>query len=240
MNLGQIMALLRASAETDAEPTAACLPPKLLAACHEGELSQEERISVETHLAVCDRCLGQLAALSRATYNRETALAVPDSLIVQAEALITHRVRADSPARWRWAVPLAAAAMLILVVNLALDSSDPVNSAPGSTSEPQTRTSEYNLARPRLLAPAESSIVQPRNQVFRWTEVPGSLFYDVRLVSLDGDLLLRERVNGTRWLIPESLRLEAGEEYFVRVDAFLSDAKYLSSEHLVFRVERLQ
>jgi hypothetical protein len=83
-------------------------------------------------------------------------------------------------------------------------------------------------------------VIEPLQQVFQWTEVPGSLFYDVRLVSPDGDLLLRERVEGTRWLIPEHLQLQAGQEYFVRVDAYLSDAKYLSSEHRVFTVTGAQ
>jgi len=82
--------------------------------------------------------------------------------------------------------------------------------------------------------------VLPQEQVFRWSEVPGALFYDVRLVSLDGDLLLRERVDGTRWLIPNSMKLEPGQEYFVRVDAYLDDARYLSSEHRLFRVEGAQ
>ena len=66
--------------------------------------------------------------------------------------------------------------------------------------------------------------------------MPGALFYDVRLVSLEGDLLLRERVEDTRWLLPETLKLEPGEEYFIRIDAYLSDSKFLSSEHVVFQV----
>jgi hypothetical protein len=238
MQTREIIALFRASAETHAEATAACLPPALLAACHDGELSDAERVSVDAHLAACDRCLGQLAALSRATPEREAETGVPASLIAQAEALITPHARTAAAPRWRWALPLAAA--LLLAVNLVLVSSHRPNSEPGSTAAPQTRYPDRNLVRPRLLAPTEGSVIRPGKQLFRWTEAPGALFYDVRLVSVDGDLLLRERVDGTRWLIPENFRLETGEEYFVRVDAFLSDAKYLSSEHVVFRVEKVQ
>jgi hypothetical protein len=72
--------------------------------------------------------------------------------------------------------------------------------------------------------------------VFRWTEVPGSLFYDVRLLDPDGEVLLRERVETTRWLIPDKLHLQAGGEYYVRVDAYLDDERFLSSEHVVFHV----
>ena len=134
------------------------------------------------------------------------------------------------------AAPLAVAAVLVLALGLvlALRQQSPESENP---SQPQTRyAADTQRLHPRLLAPAGDSVIQPLEQVFRWTDVPGTLFYDVQLVDADGDLLLRERVSGTRWLIPDNLHLQPGEDYFLRVDAYLSDAKYLSSEHLVFRV----
>jgi len=236
MNVQRIIALLKVSAEPDTEATGACLPPERLAAYHDGVLHNGERTAVETHLASCDRCLGQLSAISRAAAGQDAEAGVPASLISRADALFTPAV----PSRRSWAVPLAAAAMLLLALNLALGPSDDTNNEPGPTATPQTRYADHEVVQPRLLAPAEGSVVQPSQQVFQWTEVPGTLFYDVRLVSLDGDLLLQERVDGTRWLIPESLHLKPGQEYFVRIDAYLSDAKYLSSEHRVFRVGGVQ
>jgi len=72
--------------------------------------------------------------------------------------------------------------------------------------------------------------------VFRWKEVPGSLFYDIRIVSDDGAQIARQRVWDTQWSLPRETRLQAGNEYFVRVDAFISEGKAISSEHTVFKV----
>lgn len=244
MTVQEIIALFEASAEPGADASVDCLSPALLAACQDGELCNRERAAAEAHLANCDRCLGQLAALSRAAAGHDREAAVPDSLIARAEALFTQPAQVTAPIRWHWAVPLAAAAALLLALNLTLNpASDPSpgpSGEPDRSLEPQTRLADRELLQPLLLAPAEGSLVLPLEQVFQWTTVPGALFYDVRLVTPDGDLLLRERVDDTRWLIPESLQLEPGEEYFVRVDAYLNDAKYLSSEHYLFRVAGAQ
>jgi len=240
MNAKQIIALVKASAEADAEPSGSCLPPEQLAAYQDGKLHDQQRGVAEAHLAACDRCLGQLAAMSRSATAQEAETGVPASLIARAEALFTPPARGTAPTRWRWAVPLAAAAVLFLALTQMLDPSGGLNDEPASPPTPQTRYAGREPLQPRLLTPAEDSVVRPADQVFQWTEVPGTLFYEVRLISFDGDLLLRQRVDGTHWLIPKRLRLDPGEEYFVRVDAYLSDAKYLSSEHRMFRVDRGQ
>jgi len=46
-----------------------------------------------------------------------------------------------------------------------------------------------------------------RASVFSWTAVPESLYYEVRIVSDAGDLLWRERVEGTEWRLPGDLAL---------------------------------
>jgi hypothetical protein len=71
---------------------------------------------------------------------------------------------------------------------------------------------------------------------FRWTEVAGSPYYDVRIVTDDGAVVVRERVAGTTWQPPAQLRLQPGAEYFVHVDAYPSGDKAVSSDHVPFRV----
>lgn len=236
MNARQIIGLFRDSAGPTEEATPVCLSPDQLAAYQDAALHDGERALAETHLAVCDRCLGQLAALSRAEAVPDAESGIPASLIARAEAMYASPARVVAPSRRRWAASLAAAAALLLGLGLALYPLLGPDDMRGNPSAPQTRLANPKLVQPRILAPAAGSVVRPSEQVFLWSEVYGSLFYDVRVVSPDGDLLLRERVTGTRWLIPEDLQLKPGEEYFVRVDAYLSDSKYLSSEHHVFRV----
>ena len=237
MNTRQVIALIQAAAEPISEATPDCLQPELLAAYHDGNLHHRERAVAEAHLVVCDRCLGQLGALSCAKTGQSLEPDVPPHLIARAEALFAPPVPAKVPLQWRWAIPLAAAAGLILAVNLALLTPSILNHEAGESPTPQTRIAHGELQLPRLLVPAEGSVVWPPEQEFRWTEVPNALFYDVRLIKLDGELLLRERVDKTQWMIPASLRLEPGMEYFVRVDAYLDDARYLSSQHRLFRVK---
>jgi len=231
MDIQKIENALNQAADPAPLPTNDCLRPRQLAAWMDGGLCDTEHKSAEQHLADCDFCLNQLALLLRSEDSSSTA-SLPASVTERAERMAVQPLRRSHGYRvW------ATAAVVILAVGLISIQWMPDVSAPGESPLQQTRYIDRGRQEPRLLAPDSGSMIRPVDQVFRWTPVPGSLFYDVRLVSLDGDLLLRERVDGTRWLIPQSLVLKAGEEYYVRVDAYLSDAKFLSSEHVLFTVD---
>jgi len=240
--------------------TGHCLKPEALAAFLEGSSAHKGFSAEVDHLAECPFCLQQLARISRSRED-ETASSVPQELLLQAEALgagprdaeprdaeprvaesgKTKLVRRNS---WLGSIPasVAMAAAVVLAVGilpLTFNTATPPGAAPTRatpTEIPTTRYADTGAVYPRLLAPLADSVIVPAEQVFRWTEVPGSLFYDVRLVDPDGEVLLRERVESTRWLIPESLALQAGGEYYVRIDAYLDDERFLSSEHIAFHV----
>lgn len=84
----------------------ACPDPNILAAYAERALSPDELAGWEAHFASCGRCQVQLAGLTRALDQAE-----PDT---RAEA----RPAAALPWRWdwRWAAPLATAAVVTLAV----------------------------------------------------------------------------------------------------------------------------
>jgi hypothetical protein len=90
---------------------------------------------------------------------------------------------------------------------------------------------------PQVLAPANGATIDPGSLVFQWSEVPDSLFYDVRVVTDEGDLIWQERVEDTRLGLPGHLQLKPGSEYFVQVDAYLAAAKSISSRHVPFTVK---
>lgn len=96
------------------------------------------------------------------------------------------------------------------------------------------RNIDSQIRPPEILAPLTGFIGQEEELVIRWTEVPGSLYYEVRVVSDVGDLIDAERVDGTEWTISPDLDLEPNREYFVRIDAFLTDAKPISSDFIPF------
>jgi len=64
--------------------------------------------------------------------------------------------------------------------------------------------------------------VDARRAEFRWTTVAGSPYYDVRIVTDDGAVVVRERVTGTAWQLPAQVPLRPGAEYFVHVEAYPS------------------
>jgi len=217
----------------DAQAGEDCLAPDRLAGFLDGGLSAAERAEAEEHLADCEYCLGQAALITRSRGDSAAAGVPPEIIQAAQDAGVTATVVARRRPRLpSWAI--AAAAVLVV----GLFSLQYFSLAPEVDDPPlrQTRLADPDAVQPRLLSPAEGSVISPLDQVFRWNEVQGSLYYDVRLIDPDGNLLLRERVKETRWLIPDSVRLTPGLEYFVRIDAYLSDAKFLSSEHVVFTI----
>ena len=78
--------------------------------------------------------------------------------------------------------------------------------------------------------------VDARQLVVRWEAIPGSRYYEVRIVTEAGDVITEQRVMDTEWRPPGDLNLSPGVEYFVHVDAYPSEAKTIGSDHIPFRV----
>jgi hypothetical protein len=144
-----------------------------------------------------------------------------------------------SARRWQSAPQWAAAAALVMAVPLLLQ----LGRSPDAGLEGQGRpepTATRTLAREadvlQVLAPRSGNAVDAQRAQFRWTAVAGSPYYDVRIVTDDGAVVVRERVAGTDWRLPEQVRLQPGAEYFVHIDAYPSGDKAVSSDHIPFRV----
>jgi len=132
----------------------------------------------------------------------------------------------------QWAV---AASIILAVGYLASTSYFTANTDP-ATEYQSTRNLDSQITAPEILAPT-SGVIGKRNElVIRWTEVPDTLYYEVHIVSDVGDLVAAQRVDGTEWTIGSQLNLESEREYFVRVDAYLTDAKPISSQFIPFRL----
>jgi hypothetical protein len=88
----------------------------------------------------------------------------------------------------------------------------------------------------RLLFPREGTIVSRESFDFRWTEVRGSLFYEIRLMTAEGDLVWEGRIEGTQTRVPANVQLVPGGKYFVSVRAYLPEGKTLPAAVVGFRV----
>jgi len=212
------------------ERQADCPDDYLLGSYMEGGLSERDHIQFESHLADCTYCIERVGILGRAGES--------GVINVEPKQPGTQSGKLPSPRRYsRW----ATAALVVLTVGFMANrmTTDGVSSIPTEPEQPSF-VSERAIGQvspfPEILYPQEGGLVDLQSLVFKWKEVPGSLYYDIRVVSDDGAQIARQRVWGTQWPLPPEAQLQMGAEYFVRVDAYVSEGKTVSSEHTLFTV----
>lgn len=229
-----LRSLLTAGAAHDPGRSPPCPDEQQIAGYVDGGLDAAERERVELHLADCGRCLELVGLLCR---EQEA-----DAIDPLTHDVVTHAragVSRGPQRRWRLAPQWAAAAALVLVVPLLLQlgrSPDRGTEGQGRPAPPAARTLASTAAGLQVLAPGAGTAVDPQRLSFRWTEVSGTPYYDVRIVTDVGDVVIRQRVTGTTWRPPAQLNLQPGAEYYVHIDAYPSGDKAVSSDHVPFRV----
>ncbi len=234
--------LIRIMSADAAGRTPNCPDDLELAAAADGQLSEESMQELTLHLADCDSCTAQLGLLKR-LHESEPEQQVTEFVLARARRMGVNSKRPTIRHAPRW----AAAAVIVLAVSLVFnwnlpspDGSEAMNTAADLGSrvieQRQIRNLNLDVHGPRVLAPSNGAMVDPGGLVFSWSEIPGSLYYDVRIVTDEGDLLWRTQVEETKLGLPDNLQLEPGTEYFFRVDAYLASAKRVSSQHVLFSI----
>ena len=99
----------------------------------------------------------------------------------------------------------------------------------------QLRSIDHDAMRLDVLIDDPADAVRP-GSVVRWTEVRGTIHYNIHVLSADGDVLRSERTGSPKWTLGDDLGLAAGESYFLRIEAVLPDGGTLNSRHIHFRV----
>ena len=234
MNPDHLISLLAAGTTDDLMQSPACPDEHQIAGYVDGGLDAAAREQVERHLVDCRRCLAIVGFLARER-DADVIEPVPQGVPAQTRARATKRPQRQ----WHLAPPWAAAAALVLAVPLLLQlgrNLDRGAEGQGSPEPPATRTLASPAAGLQVLTPGAGAEVDPRRMSFRWTEVAGTPYYDVRIVTDAGDVVVQQRVTGTNWRPPVQLNLQPGAEYFVHVDAYPSGDKAVSSGHVLFRV----
>ena len=234
MRTERATSLLAAGAAAFPDRSEACPDEHLIAGYVDGGLDSAARERMELHLADCGGCLDLVALLCR---ERTSAADEPQAPVRVAQA----RAVATRPARytWRFAPQWAAAAVMVLVVPLLVQVGRDLNRSAegqGGPAPSAVRKSDATADALQILVPGAGSAVDAQRAQFRWAAVAGSPYYDVRIVTDDGAVVVRERVTGTAWQLPAEVRLQPGAEYFVHVDAYPSGDKAVSSDHIPFRV----
>ncbi len=227
------------SAEVSAK-TRFCPDDELIAKYFEAKLGGRSRLSLKRHLVDCRYCQAQIGNLGRLSDKKDYD-DVPGSVLADVKRLI--RPQYTQPLKYAGIFSAAAVVVLAVTIVLVQSRQSNPNSAAGVADfvspQPtrQLRSIDQRETVPRVLSPADGENIKPGTLEVRWTEVLGSLHYDIQVVNAEGFILLRDRVEGTSWTPSPSELLKPGMDYFVRVDAYLAEANNVSSQHILFTVE---
>lgn len=234
MTHDDLTSLLAAGAPTGTARSHDCPEDLEIAGYVDGRLDASAHERVQQHLDACGHCRSQAGLLARAS-RPEASAPVAAAVIERARVLVD-----PAPRSWRrdsrvW----AAAAALVLLVPLLLQVGrigQPAGGESGSPTPSETRAWTPQASELEVLAPVAGTTVDGSRPSFRWTEVPGTPYYDVRIVTDAGDIVVAERVTGTDWEPPRESGLRPGAEYFLHVDAYPAGGKAVSSGHVPFRI----
>lgn len=194
---------------------------------------------LNAHLSTCEHCIERLADLIRI---RQLDEGEPVPELLKARAVRLGRSARPPFKAPRWAV----AAVVVLAIGVVFNSVSNRQQVPqpamdtgtSSIEAPQFRSINRQTTGPEILTPVRGQTLPVNEPNFEWTAVQGSLYYDVRLVSAEGETVWEDRVTATRQKLPGQLQLQAGTDYYLRVDAYLAEAKRVSSRHVLFTTEK--
>ncbi len=232
MNEQKLKRTLAEMATTDPERTRECPDEHVLAAIASGERPAKPDDTVSAHVSDCAWCLAQIADVLRSDDESMTNAAVDAATLAAARRLPERR----RPAARRLGGLAVAAVLVLSAVVVVLQGLPPTGPSPAGA-ERTVRSIDARAMTPDILAPRDGEALALDGGTVRWSAVEGSLYYDIRVVDADGALLHQARLEGTEWSLPAGLALNEGEEYFVRVDAYLAEARRVSSRHVAFVAE---
>lgn len=232
--------LRRRSAEVSGQ-TRFCPETEVLVKYFEGCLNEKALSSLKHHLVGCRFCLAQVGNLERLA-NRSIDLDVKGAVLADAKRLFKPVLPKSTRNVPVWAATAVVVLAMFTISTLGPRSGDvPATIAAGEQPmvEPrgQFRSIDSPMSTPKIISPVEGEQIKSNELTVRWTEVQGSLHYDVRVVTAEGFIVWNNRVEGTEWKPPIDQPLESGMAYFVRVDAYLAEANSVSSDHILFTME---
>lgn len=226
-----------------------CLDESQIAAYIDGQLEASERERIKAHLPDCNFCLDQVA-FAAGIEKAKLPDGAPASLLSRARDLAGSRSRVALIPVWGRVAAAAAVACLAVVVTVSVRRS---HLPPGPSSGPSVETSSGPPAPTHsssaasavrggaenaltVVFPASDSVVQRKNLQLRWGAVSGALYYDISLMTADGNLVWEGKADGSSLTVPPNVKLEAGHKYYLMVRADLPEGKTVESRAVAFSV----
>lgn len=229
-----------------------CPGDETIAAYVDGALREDGKTRVEAHLANCESCRSVVADVVK--LSRAAELPTPPLAVAKNASLILPRTRTRSAFIWGPAVAMAVIGLIIAIIILRREppkialSSPSVSSAPSiakliptipndGTVRDITRQPRIPSIAPVIVSPRQDSTVEGDQLQFTWKAFQRSRYYEVIVVTSDGDLLWSGRTQASSLRLPRKVVLKRAS-YFVWVTAYLMDGQVAKSSLTKFVVDR--
>jgi len=229
-----------------------CPADEAIAAYVDGALREQTKRRLESHLVKCERCRSIAADVVK--LQRDLELPVPPFAAANRILAVLPRVPAGS--RWIW-VPAAAMPLIVFAAVMIVLHWEPeklVLFSPATLSAPKvakvetatpdkstirdiTRQSVIRSIVPVILSPTQDSTIGRDQLEFTWKPLRRSRYYEITVVSSDGDLLWAGKTEASSLRLPREVVLKRGS-YFVWIAAYLIDGQVAKSSPVRFVVDR--
>ena len=179
---------------------------------------------------IVDRFHGLFGSQIEVLGVNSIALVTHDSVKPQAGCVFDCPCKRDCCLAGPHAVAAAAAAVLLLWV--------------GASEMSQRSVGEPTLRGPAaatplgVISPIDGSATDPESLVFQWRAAGEAAHYVFTLTDASGDVVFTNGQPDTTLVLPRSVGLDPGAQYFWVVDALLDGARSTSTEFQGFVVER--
>ena len=170
-----------------------------IAAYLNGRLAPEAAAALEEHLLDCPECR---------------------QLVTSARRLLRSQGR---PKQLAWGVPLAAAAVVALVLLTRAPAPAP-DEAKTLRAAPEASIAEALPPIP-IVSPADGGVVTEDSLVFRWRSQPDRPLYRLVVMETGGREVWSAETGDTTLALPIQVSLERGHTYFWTVDALGADGR---------------
>jgi hypothetical protein len=89
---------------------------------------------------------------------------------------------------------------------------------------------------PVVVFPRNGATLRRSELDLRWQPLADTVFYDIRVVTAEGDLVMESKTEDTHLRIADNIPLQPGAKYFVSVRAHLRQGQTVKSGIVSFRI----
>ncbi|PYV80662.1 MAG: hypothetical protein DMG93_18275 [Acidobacteria bacterium] len=198
-----------------------CPGNDVLAGYMDGALDDGARCQIQSHLADCAACRSLIGDVAMMPPADDVALPLGLKRRAIASMAPTRKIRASL------VLPAAAASTVVA-------KSEPP-SWPGPTTTDMARKNAPLESLPTLISPRDGGVIKPSELVLHWKPVPQTRYYEIHVVTFDGDPVWQGESQKNNAKLSPNIVLKEGT-YFAWIAACLDDGRVQKSAPVRFVV----